>query len=237
MSEGKKPTIKVSKIQICVTAILLILAVAMPILSRYSEYRHGLSGSVPGTSVWLLILLYYPLIGLLGISSLVAGLIHKYRDPWSFRKIFVVVILVLIPTIIAFIGPTFSITNSSEYFLNGFSKWVVANVDLDELEKWRPKVPEKYWGQRYRYDFPEELPPFVTVFKPKFISFSANISDTDDRFMSFSWGGGLSAWGFVITEPSEETSKPGEINIIHITESYVEIRRTVRPGIYVFESG
>jgi hypothetical protein len=237
MSEIKKSTTRVSKIQICVAAVLIILALAMPFYSRYTEYRNGLSGEGPGSWVFLLILFCFPLIGLLAILSLVAGLIHIYRDPRSFRKSFVAVILVLIPTIFVYISLIFFTTPTVEYYLNGYSKWVVANIDLDELEKWLPNVPERYWGASYRFDFPKDLPRFVTIFEPKFISFSANISDTDDRFMSFSWGGGLSAWGFVITEPSEETSKPGEINKYHITESYVEIRRTVRPGIYVFVSG
>ncbi len=221
MSERKKSTTRVSKIQICVAAILIILALAMPLFSRYSEYRHGLSGSVPGTSVRYLILFYFPLICLLGTLSFVVGIFHIYRGPRSFRKSFVAVILVFIPTIIAVIVPIFSITNSAEYFLNGFSKWVVANVDLDELEKWRPNVPQKYLEIRYRYDFPEDLPTFATVFKPKFITVSEDIYDI--RSIRFGWGGGMSEWGFVITEPSEETSKPGEINIIFFSGLFFAI--------------
>jgi len=235
MSETKKSSIKASKIQICVAAIFIILALVLPSISRYIEYRHGLAGSVPGTSL-LVILIYIALICLLGTLSFVVGIFHIYRDPRSFRKSFIAVILVLIPTIIAYISLRFFTTGSAKYFLKGFSKWVVANVDLDELEKWRSNVPEQYWGQHYRYDFPKVIPTFAVIFKPKFIRFSENIY-YDIRSIEFGWGGGMSEWGFVITEPSEETSKHGEINIIQIHESLIEIRRTIRPGIYVYLVG
>jgi hypothetical protein len=236
MGETKKPTIRASKIQICVAAILVILAGVLPSMCRYIEYRHGLSGSVPGTSL-LVILIYILLFCLLGTLSFVVGIFHIYRDPRPFSKSFVAVILVLIPIIIAYISLKFFPTGNAEDFLNGFSKWVVANVDLDELEKWRPNVPEQYWETHYRYDFPKAIPSFAVIFKPKFISFSEYISDPDVKSIKFGWGGGMSEWGFVITEPSEETSKPGEINIIKIHESLIEIRRTVRPGVYVYEVG
>ena len=235
MSERKKSPIRASKIQICVAAILLILAGVLPSMCRYIEYRHGLAGSVPGSSFFVFVI-FFLLICLLGTLSFVVGIFHIYRDPRSFRKSFVAVILVLIPIIIAVIVPIFSRTKGAEYFLNGFSKWVVANVDLDELEKWRSNVPEQYWGQHYRYDFPKVIPSFAVIFKPKFIRFSENIY-YDIRSIEFGWGGGMSEWGFVITEPSEETSKHGEINIIQIHESLIEIRRTIRPGIYVYLVG
>ncbi len=235
MNETTKSKISVSIIQICIAVILIIMAISMPRYSRYIEYRNGLSGEGPGTSV-LLLLLYLPLIGFLGLSSIVAGLIHIFRQPRSTGKGIIAVILVLVPTIIAGISSGSSATGRTDYFLDGFSKWVVVNVDLDKFEKWHPNVADKFWGEFYRYDFPEELPEFATSFKPKFIVFSKASDDTNDRSIRFSWGGGLSEWGFVITEPSEKASKPGEITVIQTSESMVEVRRNIRPGIYVFES-
>ena len=93
MSERKKSPIRSSKIQICVAAILIILAVAMPIYSRYLEYRNGLSGEGPGGSVFLTLCFVFPLTYLLAILSLIAGIIHICRHPRSFRKGIVAVII------------------------------------------------------------------------------------------------------------------------------------------------
>jgi hypothetical protein len=122
-------------------------------------------------------------------------------------------------------------------FLQGSKKWVEHEVDTIAIQNWLSTADGKYWDQHQTYDiregFPAQFPTCLVSFNPKFIWFQH--SDLDGlKTIRFGWGGGLSSWGFVVGEPG---LKIPEREKAQISNSYIEYRRIVKPGVYVFNGG
>ncbi len=80
----------------------------------------------------------------------------------------------------------------------------------------------------------DDLPDFITNFEPKYISFYAEKS-TREKNIKFEWGGGLGHWGIVIGSPTTKTKQEGRIE--EPGSSYVEYRRPIMQGVYIFDGG
>jgi len=73
----------------------------------------------------------------------------------------------------------------------------------------------------------------MTNFQPKYIFFNNQESERG-KCIEFGWGGGLSYWGIVIGSPSIEVQQDG---VTKRSKSYKEFRRSIKPGVYIFEGG
>jgi hypothetical protein len=146
----------------------------------------------------------------------------------------VTVLLSILIFVICLILPLKFNPPGAVYFLKGYETWVNKNVDINDIQEWFISgQADKYLNQTYTYKFPEDLPDFMTNFEPKYIIFNDHKTERG-KCIEFGWGGSLSYWGIVVGPPTMESQQEGRIE--HHS-SYVEFRRSIKPGVYIYSGG
>jgi hypothetical protein len=121
------------------------------------------------------------------------------------------------------------------FFLKGYEKWIAKNVDVKAIQTWLLSGDaDKYLDRRYRYNFPDDFPVYITDFEPKFVIFHGHESEKG-KCIEFGWGGGLAYWGVVVGPPTMKTKQEGRFE--EPGSSYVEYRCPIIPGVYIFNGG
>ena len=214
-------------ILIAIPVITIIEWLHMDILS----YRGGLNGSPSWGFIFMFI--YEPLkiaVVILAVLRLVyVRYIKKLKDCFD------AVILSILIFVGSWLIPFYCLPPGAVFFLKGYEKWIDKNVDVKAIQNLLLSGEiNKYVDESYRYNFPNDLPDFMTDFEPKFIRFHGEKSEKG-KSIEFGWGGGLGYWGIVIGAPTAKTKQKGRIE--EPGSSYVEYRRPIIPGVYIFDGG
>ena len=121
------------------------------------------------------------------------------------------------------------------HFLKKYEKWVKKNVEIDKIQEWLISgEADKYMNERYIDNFPDDLPEFMTSSNPRYIFFNDQESDREKSIEILYGGSALDHHGIVIGLPTSDTQQDG---VIKESESYWEYRRSIKPGIYIYDGG
>lgn len=116
------------------------------------------------------------------------------------------------------------------YFLRGFNKWVIKNVDIDAIQIWiLSSEPDNYFGHIYYCDdFPSELPDFIKNINPEWIN---AYKSEKGRYIKLLWPHGFVEYrGIVVGPPTTETKQE---ELIERSNYDFEYRHLIKPGLYV----
>ena len=171
--------------------------------------------------------------GAVVLLAIIRFLYVKYVK--KIKKYFTTAILSILIFIGSWILPFICLPPGAVFFLKGYEKWVSKNVDIKAIQTWLLSgEADKYIGQIYAGNFPDDLPDFMTDFDPKSIFFHGEESERG-KSVKFEWGGGLGHWGIVVGSPTTKTKQKGMIG--EPGSPYVEHRRPIIPGVYIFYGG
>lgn len=219
------------KLDILILIIIPIISIIEWIHIDILSYRGGLR-NFPSWG-FMLIVLYEPLKIAVVLLAIIRFLYVKYVK--KLKKYFTAAILSILIFIGSWILPFICLPPGAVFFLKGYEKWVSKNVDIIAIQTWLlSEEADKYLDERYSYNFPDDLPDFTTNFNPKFMIFHGDESEKG-KSIEFGWGGGLAHWGIVVGTPAMETKQEGRIE--EPGSSYVEYRRPIMQGVYIFDGG
>ncbi len=198
------------------------------------SYRGGLR-NFPSWG-FILLIIYEPLKIAVVLLTFFRFLYVKYvKYVKKLNKYFNTAILSILFYFGSLILPFICLPPGSAFFLKGHEKWVSKNVDIKAIQTWLLSgEADKYIGQIYAGNFPDDLPDFMTDFDPKSIFFHGEESERV-KSVKFEWGGGLGHWGIVVGSPTTKTKQKGMIG--EPGSPYVEHRRPIIPGVYIFYGG
>lgn len=225
--------LKKYKYDILICALIVIISIIENVHLYFDPYWGGLKNS-SGFGPFLMILFYEPL----KICIILCAILRIFYYFKSKQKLGSYIITILF-TIIVFIGSwmlPFTIGQPGAVrFLNGYEKWVKKNVETDKIQEWLVSgEADRYMNEIYTYDFPDDLPDFMKNFNRQYIYFDGHESERGKSIV-FEWGSALVGhWGIVISLPTNNTQQDG---VIKESESYYEYRRSIKPGIYIFDGG
>ena len=194
------------------------------------SYRGGLR-NFPSWG-FILLIIYEPLKIAVVLLTFFRFLYVKYVK--KLKKYFTTAILSILIFIGSWILPFICLPPGAVFFLKGYEKWVSKNVDIKAIQTWLLSgEADKYIGQIYAGNFPDDLPDFMTNFNPKSMEFHGEESEKG-KCIEFESGGGLAHWGIVVGSPTMKTKQEG---VIKHSESDYEYRRSIQPGVYIFDRG
>jgi len=194
------------------------------------SYRGGLR-NFPSWG-FILLIIYEPLKIAVVVFAVVRFCIVKHVK--RLKKYFTTAILSILIFIGSWILPFICLPPGAVFFLKGYEKWVSKNVDIKAIQIWLLSgEADKYIGQIYAGNFPDDLPDFMTNFNPKSMEFHGEESEKG-KCIEFESGGGLAHWGIVVGSPTMKTKQEG---VIKHSESDYEYRRSIQPGVYIFDRG
>jgi len=217
----------------------ILLFVIIPVITIFewihidiSSYHGGLK-NFPSWGFFSLFYLYESLKITLVLLSIIRIFLRKKPVKGLYKnlaKIFLTILIFVVCLILPFkFNPPGAV-----YFLKGYTTWVNKNVQINNIQDWFVSgQADKYLNQKYTYKFPEDLPDFMTNFEPKFLIFNDYKNDRG-KCIEFGWGGGMSYWGIVVGPPTMEAQHEGRVES---HPSYVEFRRQIKPGVYIFHAG
>ncbi len=195
------------------------------------SYRGGLR-NFPSWG-FILLIIYEPLKIAVVLLTFFRFLYVKYVK--KLKKYFTTAILSILFFIGSWILPFICLPPGAVFFLKGYEKWVSKNVDIKAIQTWLLSgEADKYIGQIYAGNFPDDLPDFMTNFNPKSMEFHGEESEKG-KCIEFESGGGLAHWGILVGSPTMKTKQEGRIE--EPGSSYVEYRRPIMQGVYIFNGG
>lgn len=195
-------------------------------------YRNGLRNLFSFSFIFL-IFIYEPLKIAVVVFAVVRFCIVKHAK--KLNKYFITAILSILMFIGSWILPFLCLQPGAVSFLKGYEKWVSKNVDVKAIQTWLLSgEANKYMGHTYGDTFPDDLPDFMTDFEPELIFFREEESERG-KSIEFETGPGLNRWGIVVASPTTKTKQKGMIK--DPDTSYVEFRRPIIPGVYIFDGG
>ena len=223
------------KLDVFIIVTIVILSIAEWTHIDILFYCDGLRNT-PSIFGFLLVFVYEPLKIITVIFAIIRFLSHL-RPEHKQKKYIVTALL----SVIIFIGSWILLFTchppGAVFFLKGYEKWVHKNVDIDAIQTWLLSgEADKYVSKSYysNEDFPEDLPDFMTDFSPNIMIFHGEGSEKG-KSIEFRWGGGLVCWGIVVGTPAMKIKQEGMIE--EPGSSYVEHRRPIIQGVYIFEGG
>jgi hypothetical protein len=109
-------------------------------------------------------------------------------------------------------------------------------VDIESVQQWLTTEGHKYKGHNSggrEYNFPKELPPSFTEFKPQYTVFYDSAAQ-GGPYVKFEWGGPPAHWGFIVGLPTMPMPEKG---YIELTPTLAEQRYPIKPGVYIVVEG
>lgn len=219
------------KLDIFIIITIVALSITELIHIDILSYRGGLR-NFPSWG-FMLIFLYEPLKISVVLLAFIRVFLHLKPDKELKKYIITALLSVLI-----FIGSwILSFTchpPGAVFFLKGYEKWVYKNVDVNAIQTWLLSgEADKYMGEQYSPNYPDDFPDFMTNFNPKITIFHGEESEKG-KGIEFQTGLGLAYWGIVVGSPATKTKQEG---VIKHSESDYEYRRSIQPGVYIFDRG
>ena len=216
--------------------LILTLIPVISIIEKFHigilSYRHGIN-NLFSISPMFLIFVYEPLKIAVITLSIIRLCIVKHAK--KLNKYLITTIISILMFIGSWILPFICLQPGAVSFLKGYEKWVSKNVDVKAIQTWLLSgEADKYMGNTYAGDLPDDLPDFVINFEPKYVYFKAEKSGKE-KILIFEWGGVLGHWGIVVGSPTTKTKQKGRIE--EPGSSNVEIRRPIIPGVYIYYDG
>lgn len=220
------------KFDILILIAILSLSVIEWFHIQISTYYAGLNNTY---TIGPFYACYYEPAKIVLVVLALIRIVYYFRPDKKFGKNILILFFSISIFIASWILPFFIFPPGAVYFLKGFEKWVHKNVDIDAVQTWiLTEEANKYLDQRYdKGNFPDDFPEFIKNVEPLFIGFSGNDSEKG-KCIEFWWGNTFSDWGIVIGSPEMKIQQSG---VIKHSKSYYEFRRSIRPGIYIFEAG
>ncbi len=219
----------------------ILICIAIAVISiieqvhRYLDfYWSGLRNS-PGAIVLFILFIYEPLkilIILIAFFRIFLGS-EQLEKLKRYNTTFILTILIFFGSWVLFLvlGHWFS---GPVYFLNGYEKWVMKNVEIDKIQDWLVSGDaDKYIPNYYMDNPPNDLPDSMKNFKRQYIKFNEQKSRRGKSIV-LEWGGPPAHWGIVVGLPTSEIQQD---EVIKESESYYEYRRSIKPGIYIYYGG
>ena len=218
--------------------ILILTAIPVITIIEHANihtlcYRSGLR-NLFSFSFILLLFIYEPLKVAVITLAVVRLCIVKHVK--KLNKYLITAILTVLMFIGSWILPFYCFQPGMVYFLKGYEKWVLKNVDVKAIQDWLLSgEADKYMGNTYNNDnFPVDFPDFITDFNPILIHFREE-DYKRRKCIQIETGLGLDVWGIVVTSPTTKTKQKGWIE--EPGSSYVEYRRPIMPGVYIYYDG
>jgi hypothetical protein len=220
-------------------ALDILILTAIPVITIIEHvhihtlcYRNGFRNLFSFSFIFLPFI-YEPLKVAVIILAIVRLCIVKHAK--MLNKYFITVILSILMFIGSWILPFYCFQPGAFHFLKGYEKWVSKNVDVKAIQTWLLSgEADKYIGNSYGDKFPDDFPNFLINFEPNYISFHAEYSERG-KCIEIETGLGLDIWGIVVTSPTTKTIQNGTVK--DPDTSYVEYRRPIMPGVYIFHGG
>ena len=221
-------TLNKYKYDILILASILAISFLAHIHSYFSFYNSGVKSSAPFI-FWPSLFIYAPITIVILLIALIRIFFYiKYP-----MKLLISIITVFF-AILILIGNGVIAQPSAVYFLKGYEKWVKKNVEIDKIQEWLVSgEADKYMPNSYLDNFPDDLPDFMENFDRQHILFNEQKSGRG-KSIEFIWGSAFGHWGIVIGMPTSDIQQDG---VIKESESYYEYRRSIKPGIYIYDGG
>lgn len=220
------------KFDILILTLLLVISIIEKLHIGILSYRHGLK-NLFSISPMFLIFIYEPLKVSVVILAIFRFVYVKHVK--KLNKYFYTAILSIILFIGSWLIPFLCFSPGAVTFLQGYEKWVEKNVDIKAIQTWLLSGDaDKYVSSQYGDNLPDDFPDFMTNFEPRFITFNTEYSKRG-KSIQIETGLGLNIWGIVIGLPTTKTKQQGRIE--EPGSSYVEYRRPIIPGVYIFDGG
>ncbi len=220
------------KLDILILTIIPVISIIEWIHMDILFYCGGLRNFPSGG--FMLIFLYEPLKIAVVLLAIIRFFLHL-KSVKEHKKYITTALLSILIFVVSWVLPSNCLPPGAAFFLKGYEKWVSKNVDIIAIQTWLlSKEADKYLDERYRYNFPDDLPDFTTNFNPKFMIFHGEESEKG-KSIEFGWGGGLAYWGIVVGTPAMKTKQEGRIE--EPGSSYVEYRRPIMQGVYIIYGG
>lgn len=221
------------KLDILILTIMIIISIIECVHISILDYRAGLSNT---HSISFIYVFYYEPLKIVAVLIAIVRIFLNLKHSKELRKCITTALLSILIFFGSFILPFTCLPPGAVIYLKGFEKWVSKNVDINSIQTWiLSEEADKYLGQRYENgNYPTELPDFITNFDPLFINFHGQESEKG-RCIEFIWGSGISGLkGIVVGSPEMKTMQKG---VIKHSDSYYEFRRSIKPGVYIFNAG
>lgn len=225
-------------ILICPAVLAVVFTVLFSVLYNVFCYIDGTKGEM-SLSIDLLFKTMFPyliLTLLLVVWAIISicvtfGLTKTISHELIISAI-VLAVVIGSPPVALFIAPP-----GAETFLRGYVRWIPEHVDIDGIQDWIAKAPEFYWNESETYSSdkgkPEGFPQCLKDCEFQYVSFEQ--SDLDgSNIVRLEWGGPFSHYGVVVGSPQMKMPDKTEYEI---NRSYVEFRKAIKPGAYIYEGG
>ena len=220
------------KYDILICVILITISIIGKLHTDYTFYRSGLKNTLSLDSMFIAI--FYEFLKISIVIFSIVRISFGLKNKQKLRRYCITALisfLILVGSWILF----FSFGQpGAVHFLRGYEKWVKNNVEIDKIQKWLISgEADKYIDEGYLNEFPDKSPDFITSFKCNSITFHNPDSKTD-KYIEFDCSKALSYIGIVIGLPTMKMQQNG---VIKESKSYYEYRRSIKPGIFVFDAG
>ena len=218
------------KAEAVLLGLFAVVAIGGLLCAEYLEFLGGTKNS--HGDGFRILMLVGPLAAFWGLAFTIWAVIRIPRSPRTFRHILLRIAFVAAPSVIL-VGGFISlktITGPSP-FLRGFERWVLREVDIGAIQQWLATEGPKYAGKGARSR--DELPDFLVRFKPSYIRFR-DVPSVGGPCVEFEWGGPPGRWALIVGPP--DMPMPEE-DPPDLGPSEVEIRRPIKPGVYIRERG
>lgn len=225
----------------CILTNPAVQAVVFTILSLVlldtSSYIDGIRGGYSFSIYAVMVIPVYLILMLLPLVQAIVGVCSSF---WRIRAISresIMSVVVLGIVVAAPFAAFFVSLPRADMFLQGYKRWAQKHVDIDVIQDWIAKAPDCYWNEPETYNSregkPDGFPQCLKDCEFQYVFFEQ--SDIDgSKVVRLEWGGGMAHWGIVVG-PSQ--MKMPDKREYEISESCVEIRKTVKPGAYVYDKG
>jgi len=216
------------KLEAVLLGLFAVLAIGGPLCIRYVDFLDGTKNST-GDSFLVFVGVFF-LLALTSLVFIASAIVRFFRPPRTLRHILLRIAFLIAPPALL-VGGLLATTPTAPAFLRGFERWVLREVDTDAVQQWLVTEGPKYVGKVVRSR--DELPDSLTRFKTANIRFR-DVPSGGGPCVELQWGGPPRHWGLVVGPPDMPMAgkDPPDLG-----SSEVEVRRPIKPGVYVFERG
>jgi len=212
---------------------VILLVCGGSYLTYRAEYLGGASNE-PNQGM----ILFFPFLVPMLLATFIAFICYLARlfpSPPTLGHWLVRLVFLLFPPTVLF-GSFALTTPLADVFLKGFEQWVTREADIDAIQEWLASDGHRFAGQTFHLepytDAPEDLPPCLTALRPSALSFSDGEAE-GEMSVKLWWPCGFGeTYGLIIGPPTMHTRETGTIEV---REDRNELRRPIRPGVYVCE--
>lgn len=222
------------KYDISILTIILVFSIIEKVHINRVFFNNGLANINPLNAFPILIIYEVVKIVLLFVYAIVGVLISPKKE----NQLLQLSMRIMFSILIYFgtcLFPFISGQPGDAYFLKGFEKWVLQNVDIDAIQTWiQSEESDEYLGKEYAGEsLQEEIPDFVKNFDPEFVFFYDYDSETGKSIV-LGWSTLGGTWGIVIGPPTMKVQTEGTFQK---DVDNVERRHLIKPGVYIYSEG